>query len=130
MLINPLTAQEIEDELEKLQLTPVQRKMIDEKTQIIADKLDMKLLSIRGFYTMALIEWQKNTSRSVATGELTEDVSSNARKGSAVEIFDIFKKKIHRVVRVKGKENELEEALSAAMDYYLMNYASRPRDTK
>lgn len=130
MLVEPLTAKQIEEELDKLKLTPTQRQMINEKTQIIADKLEMKLLSIRGFYTMALIEWQKNTSRSVATGELTEDVSSSARKGSAVEIFDIFKKKIHRVVKVKGKENELDEALSAAMDYYLMNYASRPRDTK
>lgn len=130
MTIDPLTAQEIEVELDKLQSTSTQRRMIDDVSQIIADRLHMKVLSIRGFYTMALIEWQQDKKSSVASGELTGDVSKETRTENANKVFDIFRKRIQRVIKVKRIEKELDEAIAAAMDHYRQNYASRPRDTK
>ena len=88
----------------------------------------MSSLSIHGFFTLSLIEWQKQQNMTAAKNELTTGVKEEDKINSAKEVFIIFRKKISRVVKVKGKDHLLDDAIEAALHYYIKQYASRPRD--
>lgn len=131
----PETEAEIEENLEILKVTSTQRKNIDEESEIIANRLGMPLITIKGFYVYAIIKNQKDKKTSLAEQEAREDIRSltqeeleKARIKNAKIIYEEFKIKIDRVVRIKKKEHLLDQALEEALQYYIENYVSRPPD--
>lgn len=128
ILKSPLSEKQVSDELDKLQVSKIQRKIIREKGEIIAKVLEMPPLPIHGFYTLGLVEWQKEIGMTVKASESKTRGNAESRIEEAVQILSHFRRKIERVIKSKGKEPLLNEAISAALTHYIKNYASRPFD--
>jgi len=128
MLETPLTEIEIEKNLDKLEVSKLQQQIIQEKGEIMSKILDMASLSVRGFFVLALVEWQKQVGMTVKESESPAETSREQRKREAEEIFVIFRKKIARVLTRTGKFHLLDEAIETALRHYVRKYADRSLD--
>jgi len=103
MLETPLTEKEIDKNLDMLEVSKLQRQIIQEKGEIMSKILDMNSLSVRGFFVLALVEWQKQVGMTVKESEAPIETDREQRIREAEEIFVIFRKKIARVLSRQGK---------------------------
>ena len=94
-----------------------------------ADSLDLPNLTTRGFIALSCLDWQKKVKMTTAEAETKLPTTADSRIQQTIEIFEIFKKKIYRVLRIKNKENLIDSAIEKALKLYIEDYASRPQDT-
>jgi len=126
MLETPLTEKEIDKNLDMLEVSKLQRQIIQEKGEIMSKILDMNSLSVRGFFVLALVEWQKQVGMTIKESEHQSETNKDQRKSEADQIFPIFRKKITRVLKTKKRLHLLDEAIEAARNHYDKNYSNRP----
>lgn len=124
----PLTKEEIEYELDKLKTTDTQKILMREMGDCLAVALELPKITMRGFYTLAVIEWQQKINMTAADSEKKMDTDTESRIQTAVEILTILKKKMHRIIKVKKKEHLINEAINKALRFYTKKYAARPPD--
>ena len=94
-----------------------------------AESLDIPNLTTRGFIALACLDWQKKVKMTTAEAETKLPTTADSRIQQTIEIFEIFKKKISRVLRIKNKEHLIDSAIKKALKVYIEVYASRPQDT-
>jgi len=119
---------ELENKLRKLNLTEVQKQQLKDIGDILARKLELSYLTVRGFNNFAVLEWQKNISMTVAETESKLDTSPEERIKMFKEVMGIFSKKIEKYLVRKDKLHLLPKAIEAAIELYTNNYANRPPD--
>lgn len=124
------TEDEVEKELDKLQVSPLQRQIIKEKGDIMGKVLDMSPLTIRGFFVKALVEWQQQIGMTVRDSEKIAKGQQETRIEESGQILEIFGQKIRQVLKIRGKEHLLDQAINAAQQHYVDNYAARPYENK
>lgn len=124
----PLSLAEIDRELNKLQVTPTQKQLIADMGEAVGIALDMSVPTMRGFYAMSVIEWQKRINMTAAETETKMSTTIDARVKSAEEILAIMREKVAPVARLQGKEHLIDGAIATALRLYTEQYASRPPD--
>jgi hypothetical protein len=124
----PFTEAEIERTFERLEFTETQRQMGRHLGDSLAESLELPNITTRGFIAMACLEWQKKAKMTTAEAEAKLPTTAESRIQQTTEIFDIFKKKVSRVVKMRKKEHLLDSAIEKAMKLYIEEYASRPQD--
>jgi len=129
MIKPPLTEAEIESTYDKLEFTENQKEMGKRLGDSFADSLDLPNLTTRGFIAISCLDWQKKVKMTTAEAETKLPTTADSRIQQTIEIFEIFKKKISRVLRIKNKENLIDSAIEKALKLYIEDYASRPQDT-
>ncbi len=129
MIEPPLTEAEIESTYDKLEFTENQKEMGKRLGDSFADSLDLPNLTTRGFIAISCLDWQKKVKMTTAEAETKLPTTADSRIQQTIEIFEIFKKKISRVLRIKNKENLIDSAIEKALKLYIEDYASRPQDT-
>ena len=129
MIKPPLTEAEIESTYDKLEFTENQKEMGKRLGDSFADSLDLPNLTTRGFIAISCLDWQKKVKMTTAEAETKLPTTADSRIQQTIEIFEIFKKKIYRVLRIKNKENLIDSAIEKALKLYIEDYASRPQDT-
>jgi hypothetical protein len=129
MIEPPLTEAEIESTYDKLEFTENQKEMGKRLGDSFADSLDLPNLTTRGFIALSCLDWQKKVKMTTAEAETKLPTTADSRIQQTIEIFEIFKKKISRVLRIKNKENLIDSAIEKALKLYIEDYASRPQDT-
>lgn len=120
------TEEGVEKELDELQVSPLQRRIIKEKGEIMGRILDIPALTIRGFFGKALVEWQQQIGMTVRDSEKIAKGQRERRIEESRQILEIFGQKITRVLRIRGKEHLLDKAINTAQQHYVDNYATRP----
>lgn len=118
------TEAKIASQFSQLELSKVQRAIVNEKGDIMGNILEEPSLSIRGFYALSLVEWQKKTQTTLKKSEY-EIESANQRIQDSKTILEIFKNKIRKTLEMKGKIDLLDKAIAAAQRHYIANYARR-----
>jgi len=119
---------EIEAELDKLKITRTQRQLIANMGDSLGESLGMSTLSMRGFYSKALIAWQKKIKMTTAESESRMSTSPTDRIRSAEEILAILREMTAPVVRSQGREDLLDGAISTALNLCTDEYSDRPPD--
>ncbi len=123
-----LSLAEIDQELERLQVTKAQKQLIAEMGEALANVLDLPVPTMRGFYAKAVITWQQQINMTAAETETKMSTTAAARIKTAEEILAIMKTQVLPVVRRHNKEFLLNNAIDAALDLYSTKYANRPPD--
>ncbi|MCH8908914.1 MAG: hypothetical protein IH840_17655 [Candidatus Heimdallarchaeota archaeon] len=116
------TEAKIASQFSQLELSKVQREIVNKKGDIMGNILEEPSLSIRGFYALSLVEWQKKTQTTLKKSEY-EIESANQRIQDSKTILEIFKNKIRKTIEMKGKIDLLDKAIAAAQRHYIANYA-------
>jgi len=129
MIKPPLTEAEIESTYDKLEFTENQKEMGKRLGDSFAESLGLPNLTTRGFIAIACLDWQKKVKMTTAEAETKLPTTADSRIQQTIEIFEIFKKKISRVLRIKNKEHLIDSAIKKALKLYIEVYASRPQDT-
>ena len=126
----PFSQSEIDSELDRLQVTKTQKQLMADMGEALGDALDLPVQTMRGFYAMSVIDWQKQIDMTAAETETKMSTMTSSRVNTAVQILAIVRAKVLPVVRLHGKEHLLDGAISAALDLYTKRYASRPPDSE
>ena len=120
-----LTAVESEKELDNVQLSPAQKNIVSDVAQSLASMLDMPITSIRGFYLLALKEWQKEISMTVKETESKLSTEEEVRIKQQAEILEHFKHRIIRVLTLRNKDHLIDDAIDISLQLYMNKYSGR-----
>lgn len=120
-----LTAVESEKELDNVQLSPAQKNIVSDVAQSLASMLDMPITSIRGFYLLALKEWQKEISMTVKETESKLSTEEEVRIKQQAEILEHFKHRIQRVLTLRNKDHLIDDAIDISLQLYMNKYSGR-----
>lgn len=120
-----LTAVENERELDNVQLSPAQKNIVSDVAQSLASMLDMPITSIRGFYLLALKEWQKEISMTVKETESKLSTEEEVRIKQQAEILEHFKHRIQKVLTLRNKDHLIDDAIDISLQLYMNKYSGR-----
>ena len=120
-----LTAVKNERELDNVQLSPAHKNIVSDVAQSLASVLDMPIRSIRGFYLLALKEWQKEISMTVKETESIFITKEEVRIKQQAEILEHFKHRIQRVLILRNKDHLIDDAIDISLQLYMNKYSGR-----
>lgn len=109
--------------LEKIEVDSIQKKIIEDFTEIISEEIDLSKMAIKGFLWKFLREWQK------AHGMTHSDTEKNATSSPAdriqqiKEIFAIFKSQVTFSTDIDHKT--LDVGLKKSLHHNELLYANR-----
>lgn len=111
------------DSLNRVSLMKEQRKIVDELVLIAMKFLNIDELALRGFFLMAIQNWQKK--RMVPIREIRTMIPA-AREKYVGEMFKELESILQRILQDPSKLPLIKQAVQESYRYYLQKYAKRP----
>ena len=109
--------------LTKIKLDNIQRRIIYDFAEILAQEINLSKTVIKGFLWKSLREWQNVHGMSIIDTERGSGSSPEERVKQAKQILNIFKDNINESTDVDSKA--VESGISKALRHYLFHYANR-----
>ena len=88
---------------------------------MIAERLELSSISVRGFNNFAVLEWQNQISLTIAETE-AKFTSPEERIKMFKEVMQIFSQRIEQLLRRKDKLHLLPSTIEAAIELYRERY--------
>lgn len=107
---------------QKLTLAPDQKAIIESLAKVVCQKIDMSELSMRGFMSYALKDWQQETKT------LTSEIASmtpQERVKAVSTAFQFLNKRLHKILRDDSHSGEIDEAIDASLNFYINTFSKR-----
>lgn len=104
-------------EYEKIELQPEHKMIFEQMAAIVAPKIQMQEISVRGFIRQAIIQWQeqhKTTISSILKMQLKD------RQKAMKEGMDILYQKLSIILKSPQDNKKLRTAIDEAYNTYLM----------
>ena len=109
--------------LEKIDVDKVQRQIIGDFADIIAEETNISQMVIKGFLWKALRIWQKTHGMTHSDTEKESSITPAERIQQTKDIFEIFKPKITESTEIKI--DALESGIKKSLRHYEQKYANR-----
>ncbi|MCP4763159.1 MAG: hypothetical protein GY870_15405 [archaeon] len=111
-----------EDYYKKLELDPIQQRMIPEIAKILSQNIPMNDMALAGFIAKSMTDWQVKTSQKFI--ELANS-SKEERMQIVTTLFDIMAQKLRTALKNESDEMRINSALNRALRYYIKKYLDR-----
>ncbi len=108
--------------LERIDVDKIQRQIIGEFAEIIAQETELSRMVIKGFLWKALRKWQKIHGMTHSDTE-KDEISPAERIQQTKEIFDIFRPTV--ISSTKVEEKFLASGIKKALQHYEQYFANR-----
>ncbi len=109
--------------LEKIKVDSIQKKIIEEFADIIADETDLTVLVVKGFLWKSLRQWQKEHGLTITDTETGTGSSPKDRIQQATEILAICNTKIE--TGTDTEKEALAQGIKKSIKHYTTHYANR-----
>ncbi|WP_457559743.1 hypothetical protein [Candidatus Harpocratesius sp.] len=110
------------ESLARVTLLKEQRKIVDQLVQVALNYIEMEELAMRGFFLMAIQEWQKK--RMVPIGEFRTMIPE-ARKKYVTEMFHELERILLHTLNRDAYIPLIKRAVKESLDYYVSHFAYR-----
>ena len=113
-----------EDNLDEIKTDPVQKQIVGDLAQFVANQLDLKEMVVKGFLWRSLREWQITHG---ITHKQTEDGFGSSpieRKKQMAEILGLLEKQVIKVIKSE-KASYVDKTMKMALERYEEKYANR-----
>ena len=111
-----------EEEYQNVQPEPLQKKIIEELSEIISKYILISELAIRGFIILAIRKWQMEEKKLVA------DIMSLNPEERIIEVVKIIRNcrgfLLNAMIK-REQQKELDESINQVIEFYKEKYAFR-----
>ncbi len=113
---------QVEDEFSKLVISPQQKRQVYAISKLLAQKIPISELALRGFIWKAIVKFQREDKVFFAEGE---HFTPEERIRNTYKIAKHVQDNLVKILRRNTDAHLIEEAMEEAMEFYKKNFAFR-----